>query len=362
MAKRFTDTDKWKKPFIKSLPPKLKLLWFYILDDCDMAGVWQVDIEVAELRTGFKIDTKEVLSVFGDQIVEISNGEKWFIPSFIEFQYGRNLSKSNNVFASIDKILSKYDLYKYLTVEITDVGTTISSFRSRLSQKTKDAIMLECEFTCQYCSTQKPKAELVIDHIIPLNKGGDNSDGNLTCACVRCNSHKTDMLPDKFLSSDYDFINPTQRLKAAFNLLKGANKPLQGAKDKAMDKDKELDIDKELLQKNKEYLSAQFDIFWGLYNKGSKIKTRERFMKLTPTEVGKIQKHLKHYFAANPEVKFRKDAERYISHKVWETEIAQATLPEGWFNMDLTPEQMKLVPAEKLAEKKRHDVRRQMGI
>ena len=110
------------------------------------------------------------------------------------------------------------------------------------------------------------------------------------------------------------------------------------------------------------YLAEQFEIFWRLYNKGSKKVSRERFMKLTPTEVGKIQKHLKHYFAANPEVKFRKDAERYISHKLWETEIAQATLPEGWFNMDLTPEQMKLVPEEKLAEKKRHDVRRQMGI
>lgn len=112
----------------------------------------------------------------------------------------------------------------------------------------------------------------------------------------------------------------------------------------------------------KKYLSEQFDIFWNYYNKGSKVKTRERFMKLTRDEFEQIKKHLKLYFAANPEKKFRKDAERYISHKLWETEIQQATLPENWFNMDLTPEQMKLVPPEKLQEKKRHDVRRQMGI
>jgi hypothetical protein len=47
MAKRFTDSEKWKKPFIKKLPMQYKLLWFYLLDDCNHAGVWQVDLEIA---------------------------------------------------------------------------------------------------------------------------------------------------------------------------------------------------------------------------------------------------------------------------------------------------------------------------
>ena len=47
MAKRFTDTDKWKKGFIRNLPAKYKLLWLYILDDCNHAGVWETDFEVA---------------------------------------------------------------------------------------------------------------------------------------------------------------------------------------------------------------------------------------------------------------------------------------------------------------------------
>ena len=38
MAKRMTDTDKWKKGFIRSLPSKYKLFWLYILDDCDPFG------------------------------------------------------------------------------------------------------------------------------------------------------------------------------------------------------------------------------------------------------------------------------------------------------------------------------------
>ena len=47
-----TDTDKWKKRFLRELKPQHKLLWFYILDDCNHAGIWDVDIEVASIRVG----------------------------------------------------------------------------------------------------------------------------------------------------------------------------------------------------------------------------------------------------------------------------------------------------------------------
>ena len=56
MAKRFTDTDKWKKGFIRNLPSKYKLLWLYILDDCNHAGIWDTDFEVASIRIGSKIN------------------------------------------------------------------------------------------------------------------------------------------------------------------------------------------------------------------------------------------------------------------------------------------------------------------
>ena len=63
MAKRFTDTDKWKKGFIKNLPAKYKLLWLYILDDCNHAGIWDTDFEVASIRIGRKINEKEAAKV-----------------------------------------------------------------------------------------------------------------------------------------------------------------------------------------------------------------------------------------------------------------------------------------------------------
>ena len=117
MAKRFTDNNKWKKKWYKDLPMEYKLLWLYILDDCDHAGIWEVDLDVAQLRIHPTPDGKvtflenECEEIFQDQIVSFRNGEKWFIPDFITYQYGK-LSPSNRVHQSVIQLLQKYNLYE----------------------------------------------------------------------------------------------------------------------------------------------------------------------------------------------------------------------------------------------------------
>jgi len=109
MAKRFTDSEKWKKPFIKKLPMQYKLLWFYLLDDCNHAGVWQVDLEIASLRIGYKLNLKDSITALNDKIKVFDNGEKWFIKDFIEFQYGE-LNEKNRAHKSVISVLNKYNL------------------------------------------------------------------------------------------------------------------------------------------------------------------------------------------------------------------------------------------------------------
>lgn len=106
MAKRFTDTDKWKKPFIRSLDAPYKLLWFYILDDCNHAGIWEVDMEVASLRIGHQVTVKIALEKFGDRVQKVSEA-KWFLADFIFFQYGE-LNEKNRLHLSVIQILNKY--------------------------------------------------------------------------------------------------------------------------------------------------------------------------------------------------------------------------------------------------------------
>jgi hypothetical protein len=109
MAKRFTDTDKWKKPFLRGMKAPYKLLWIYILDECDHAGIWQVDIEVAEIKIGEKLKIEEALKFFYGRIIVLEEGLKWFIIDFVEFQYS-TLNPENRVHNSIISILNKYSI------------------------------------------------------------------------------------------------------------------------------------------------------------------------------------------------------------------------------------------------------------
>ena len=121
MAKRFTDTEKWKKGFIRNLPSKYKLLWLYILDDCNHAGIWDTDFEVASIRIGSKINEKEASKVLGEQIKIFDRGNKWFIPKFIDFQYGQ-LNENVNAHKSVIKLLDKYDVYNVEGISPVDVA------------------------------------------------------------------------------------------------------------------------------------------------------------------------------------------------------------------------------------------------
>lgn len=111
MAKRFTDTDKWKKTFIKGLPAEYKLFWLYLLDECDHAGIWHVEFDLATVRLGVKLSTEKARGLFNNRVVAFDNGTKWFIPDFITFQYGK-LNPANRAHKSVLQQLTKYDLLK----------------------------------------------------------------------------------------------------------------------------------------------------------------------------------------------------------------------------------------------------------
>jgi hypothetical protein len=102
--KRFTETTKWEDPWFRRLPPEMKLLWSWILDRCDNAGIIDPDIDLASFQIGYQypIDT---LSKFDGRVVQIECG-KWFIPKFIQFQYGElstDCRAHKPVFQSLEK-------------------------------------------------------------------------------------------------------------------------------------------------------------------------------------------------------------------------------------------------------------------
>lgn len=113
MAKRFTDTEKWMRPWFRKLSLEAKMTWVYLLDNCDHAGVWPADFEILNFLIGKseatgacgRADAEWLDRTFGDKIQRIDE-DKYFIPSFVEFQYGE-LNPNNNAHASVLKLLGK---------------------------------------------------------------------------------------------------------------------------------------------------------------------------------------------------------------------------------------------------------------
>lgn len=87
MAKRFTDTDKWKKEWFSELDPKAKLVWLYILDQCDHSGIWPRNFTLLTQQTSIKVDEQQFLAWFHGKVIKF-DFDKFFIPAFFEFQYG----------------------------------------------------------------------------------------------------------------------------------------------------------------------------------------------------------------------------------------------------------------------------------
>ena len=48
---------------------------------------------------------------------------------------------------------------------------------------------------CHYCGAKFAPAELTMDHIVPISRGGKSSKGNTVPACKTCNNQKKYLLP-----------------------------------------------------------------------------------------------------------------------------------------------------------------------
>jgi hypothetical protein len=139
MAKRFTDTDKWKDAWFTELDPAMKCFWLYLCDTCDAAGVWKVNFGLASYSVGAILDKQSTLKALGDRITEIST-EKWFIEKFIRFQYPRGLSDSCKAHQGILTLLKGHNIE--LKSNISDpiqypisMGTVLSTVQDKDKDK-----------------------------------------------------------------------------------------------------------------------------------------------------------------------------------------------------------------------------------
>ena len=88
MAKRFTDTDKWKDPWFNELDLKAKVTWMYLCDNCDFAGIWRGDFKLLSFHLGTNISASDFENWFKGRVLRFD--DKYFIKAFFDFQYGNS--------------------------------------------------------------------------------------------------------------------------------------------------------------------------------------------------------------------------------------------------------------------------------
>ncbi|HEY7926202.1 MAG TPA: HNH endonuclease [Candidatus Dormibacteraeota bacterium] len=68
----------------------------------------------------------------------------------------------------------------------------------RLLRPNRRNLLLRDDHTCQYCGFVGAAAELTVDHIVPMSRGGSGDRwDNLVIACKRCNWRKANHRPEE---------------------------------------------------------------------------------------------------------------------------------------------------------------------
>lgn len=119
MAKRFTDSGKFRDNWYRKLTPNQKCLWEFIISECSLAGIIDIDFDSLEFHIGAKI-TIEDFEPLNERIYTLPDG-KVFIPKFITFQQ-KELNENNPAHKNIIEILSKYGIDLSLNLENLERG------------------------------------------------------------------------------------------------------------------------------------------------------------------------------------------------------------------------------------------------
>jgi len=146
MAKRLTDSTKWNDNWFTELPADVKLIWLYILDTCDHAGVYKVSYKLIRFNTGTERTETEIIEYLKDRIYIAD--DKWFIPKFITFQYKNFFTSKTPAIVSARELLISHNIIKpndntlpTFNKELSNGSTTLIEPLSNDYIRTKDMDM-----------------------------------------------------------------------------------------------------------------------------------------------------------------------------------------------------------------------------
>ena len=142
MPKRLHDTEIWRGLWFRKLPKESKLLWMYLKDACNCAGIVEVDdFEQMSFLIGCKI-TQDHLNQLDKQLRSIDS-RRVLILDFIDFQYGpltEHHKMRNKIFSELAKFDLKYPIDTLSIVSDTVKDKDIDTSFNLLKDKKEDTV------------------------------------------------------------------------------------------------------------------------------------------------------------------------------------------------------------------------------
>jgi hypothetical protein len=145
MPKRMTVTEKWNDEWFLSLSPQSKVIWEYLRDNCDMCGVFEVNLELMRFRIKFSpkvniIEHINELNINAEQL-DMDGRIEWFenkrriwIKNFIKVQYGI-LTQNSAPHRGVIKALENHTHTKGLP---KGLRTLIGTLKDKAKDKDKE--------------------------------------------------------------------------------------------------------------------------------------------------------------------------------------------------------------------------------
>lgn len=103
---RFTDRDKWKDIWFRKLKPAEKLLWLYIVDTCDNAGFFELDVEMCSFV--MKLDEERILGAIkglSKGLIRCKETDHYYVKNFLKHQLNLPLTPANNAHKQIIRLI-----------------------------------------------------------------------------------------------------------------------------------------------------------------------------------------------------------------------------------------------------------------
>ena len=117
MAKRFTSTEIWSEDWFLEMPIEYKLFWFYMLANCDHAGLFKVNLRSFCGLNEVKLSSNTALEYFNvdKQRIRVISESIWLVEDFFVYQYGVTFNMNNRLHESI------FNLYQRQKIELTSI-------------------------------------------------------------------------------------------------------------------------------------------------------------------------------------------------------------------------------------------------